>query len=63
MHKRSDFSLFFKLWFAILALLALAIMAGTVTVLLHPEWIGEFVGKILVGFQSVNTLPPSIPHS
>lgn len=54
MHKGFGFPLFFKLWFAFCVLLGLSIMAATVAILLNPEWIGEFVGRILAGFQSVN---------
>jgi len=47
--------LFFKLWFAFCFLMGLTIVAATITVLLHPEWIGEFVGQITNGYNSVRT--------
>ena len=48
-----DIPLFFKLWFVFCFLMAVSIMVGTIAVLLNPQWIGEFVGNIVHGYNSV----------
>lgn len=50
MH-RPRVPLFFRLWFAFCALLALLIATATVNILLHPEWIGGFVGRVVAGYS------------
>ena len=52
---------FFRLWFAFCFLMALAIMVATVNVLLHPEWIGEFAGKIVTGYTQTTQAPVAQP--
>jgi uncharacterized membrane protein len=44
---------FFKLWFAFVALLALSIIGFVIFTLFNPELIGEFFGRIVSGFQGV----------
>ena len=43
--------MFFKIWFAICATLAFAIMFSTIYVILHPEMIGNYAGQIVHGYQ------------
>lgn len=50
MHHRIP--LFFRLWFAFCAVLALSIFVATIAVLLNPQWIGEFAGQIVHGFNT-----------
>ena len=55
--RRPGIPVFFRLWFAFCAILALTIAAATVNILLHPEWIGEFVGRVVTGYSQ------AAPHS
>ena len=43
---------FFVIWFAFCGLLALAVPVAIITVLLNPQWIGEFAGQIVQGFNA-----------
>lgn len=45
-------SVFFVLWFAFCALLALAVPVAIITVLLNPQWIGEFAGEVVQAFNA-----------
>lgn len=60
----SGIPLFFKLWFAFCAILALSIFAAVVfllyTVVSDPSVIGRFVGEIQQGYTS--TLNESVPR-
>lgn len=47
-----DIPLFFRLWFVFCFLLAVSIMVATIAVILNPQWIGEFVGEIVQGYNS-----------
>lgn len=47
-----DLPLFFRLWFAFWFLMAAALIVGTIAVLSNPQWIGEFVGQIVQGYNS-----------
>lgn len=44
---------FFKLWFAFVALMIISIIGLHVYVLFNPEVIGTFLGEIFNGFKSV----------
>lgn len=61
MMRRPGIPIFFRLWFAFVALLAISIMVATVTVLLNPQWIGSFVGQIVTGYQQTVTAPADPP--
>lgn len=54
---------FFKLWFAFVALLALTIIGGTayavVTIATQPELLGQAAGKVVSGFRE--TSKPASP--
>lgn len=44
---------FFKLWFAFVALMAISIFGLVIYTLFNPELIGEFFGRMVAGFQGV----------
>ena len=48
---RNGIPIFFKLWFAFVAAMALSIFVATVYVLAHPAYIGEYVGQMVQGFH------------
>lgn len=48
-----DIPLFFRLWFAFCFLMCIGIGVATIAVILNPQWIGEFAGRIVHGFNSV----------
>ena len=55
-HSRPGIPLFFKLWFAFVALLALTIIGGVAYVLVSvashgPEGIGREVGRFIRGIE------------
>lgn len=54
--------IFFKLWFGFCFMMALALLVSTVMVLLHPQWIGEFAGQMVTGYQTTVNPSPAAPH-
>lgn len=44
--------IFFVIWFVFCALMALAVPVVIITVLLNPQWIGEFAGEIVQAFNA-----------
>lgn len=44
---------FFVIWFAFCALMALALPVAVIAIILNPQWIGEFAGEIVQGFNAV----------
>lgn len=49
----SDIPLFFRIWFVFCFLVCIGIGVATIAVILNPQWIGEFVGEIVQGYNSV----------
>lgn len=61
MMRRPGIPVFFYIWFVFCAALALSIGTATVMVLLNPEWIGEFVGRIVQGYSQAVSVTPAQP--
>lgn len=60
--RKSEFDmsmpLFFKLWFAFVAILAVSIIVASVwfgaALLTNPQIVGQWVGGVVTGFQEVS---------
>ena len=42
---------FFKIWFAFVALITISIFGLVIYTLFNPELIGEFFGRVVAGFK------------
>jgi len=52
MRNQFEMPLFFKIWFAFVVFLVLAIFSAAGYTILHPEMIGAFFGHIVHGFNT-----------
>jgi hypothetical protein len=43
--------MFFKIWFAVVALITISIFGLVIYTLFNPELIGEFFGRVVAGFK------------